>query len=127
MVDLVERIAGRRQVEQMIKDDPITVVFHRRERVAVHGGGWRWGSESARPPQEIALIPFKRRMTDFLVNTELGEVVNLPYVFVGRWNLDVEQDDWFTYGGDKYVIHTIDLKTEIRISGQVDYFGRAAQ
>jgi hypothetical protein len=73
-------------------------------------------------PQQIALIPFKRRMTDFLMNTELGELANLPYTFLGRWNLDVRERDWFTYGGDKFMIKTIDFKTELRVTGQVDYF-----
>lgn len=123
VMSTVARIMERRQVAAIIAADPIDVVFHRREKVEVHGGGWKWGPETPLPPQTIALIPFKRRMTDFLVNTELGNVPNLPYVLLGRWDLDIRADDWFTYGSDRMEVKTIDFKTEVRIAAQVDYFG----
>jgi hypothetical protein len=123
VVSAVERIAGRRQVRQLIHDDPVTIVLHRREKIDTHGGGWKWGAETDLPPQTVALIPFKRRMTDFLVNTELGNVPKLPYTFLGNYDLDIQPDDWFDHNGDKFQVKTIDLKTEIRITGQVDYLG----
>lgn len=123
-VKFVERVAGRRQINQLINDDPIMVVFRRREKIDTHGGGWKWGPEVSLPPQEVALIPFKRRMTEFLVNTELGNVPDLPYVLLGRWNLNIQKDDWFTYGGDKLQVQTIDLDREIRIAAHVDFFGK---
>lgn len=119
----VERVMERRQIDAMINADPIMVTFRRRDKVEIHGGGWRFGAENPLPPQEITLIPFKRRMVEFLVNTELGDVPDLPYVLLGRWNLDIQQKDWFLYGGDKFEVQTVDLKQEIRIAAQIDYFG----
>jgi hypothetical protein len=123
VVSTIERIAGRRQINELIRRDLVVLSFHRRPKIDLHGGGWRWGPELTLQPQELALIPFKRRMTDFLLNTELGHLPDLPYVFLGRWDLDVAKDDWFTWGGDKFVVKTIDFKTEIRVTGQVDYLG----
>lgn len=119
----VERIMARRQIEALIKADPIMVSFRRRAKIAIHGGGWRYGAETPITPQEVTLIPFKRRMTEFLNNTELGNVPDLPYVLLGRWNLDVQRGDQFSYGGDEFEVQTIDLDTEVRIACHVDYFG----
>ena len=119
----VARVMERRQIDALIKADPVDVVFHRRSRIDTPGGGWKWGPETSLPPQEVALIPFKRRMTEFLANTELGNVPDLPYVLVGRHDLDIQRDDWFIHLGDKFQVQTIDLKTEVRVAAQVDYFG----
>jgi hypothetical protein len=115
---------GRRQIDAIIREDPVMIVFNRRERIDVHGGGWRWGADVPQAPQQVTLIPFKRRMVEFLINTELGNVPDLPYVLLGRWNLNIQEQDWFTYGGEKFTVQTIDLKREIRIAAHVDYFGK---
>jgi len=122
-VSRIERVMGRRQIEALILADPIDIVLIRREKIPAPGGGWRWGPSTPLDPQQVTLIPFKRRMTEFLVNTEMGEVPDLPYVLVGRWNLDIERDDTFTYNGDQFEVKTIDIKEEIRIAAQVDYYG----
>lgn len=125
----VERIMGRRQIDALINADPVDVVFHRRTRVSTPGGGWKYGEEvevNDGEPQEATLIPFKRRMTEFLVNTEIGEVPDLPYVLLGRHDLDVQPDDWFIVNGEKLEVKTIDLKREVRIAAHVDYYGASS-
>lgn len=115
---------GRRQLNQIIEDNKVSLIFRRTPKIEVAGGGWRFGASISLPPQECALIPFKRRMTNFLINTELGNVEDLPYVLLGRWNLNIEKGDLFTYQGDEFEVKTIDFKTEIRIAAQVDYYGK---
>lgn len=114
---------ARRQIDALIKADPIGVIFHRRAKVPTPGGGWRYGPEVLLDTQQVTLIPFKRRMTEFLVNTELGEVADLPYVLLGRWDLNILPGDWFIYDGDKFEVKTIDLKDEVRVAAHVDFYG----
>lgn len=113
----------RRQIKAIIQADKVELVFLRSERIDDHAGSWYKGPVQALPPQECALIPFKRRMTEFLVNTELGNVPDLPYVLLGFHTLDVKRGDIFMFQGDKYEVQTIDIKREVRIAAHVDYFG----
>ena len=120
----VELIMARRQINALIKADPIQVVFRRKTKIETPDGGWRWGPAVPLPDQEVCLIPFKRRMTEFLKNTELGDVPDLPYVLLGRYNLDIEPDDLFTYNGDEFQVKTIDMaEPEVKTAAQIDYFG----
>lgn len=124
MVSTVERIMARRQIDALILSDPVSLEFERQEKVSTPGGGWRWGAEVKLEPQQVALIPFKRRMTEFLVDTQYGEIPDLPYVLLGRYNLNVEEKDSFWFQGEQFVVQTIDLKREIRTAAHVDYFGK---
>lgn len=121
----VELIQARRQIDAMIRADAVMVTFLRREKVDTGDGGWRWGELAPLPaPQQIALIPFKRRMTEFLKNTELGEVSDLPYVLLGRYNLNVRKHDRFVISGQEYEVKTIDMgEPEVKTAAQVDYYG----
>ena len=115
---------SRRQIDALIKADPIEVVFLRKEKVETPDGGWRWADPAPLPAQEVCLIPFKRRMTEFLKNTELGDVPDLPYVLLGRHDLDIQANDVFTYCGDKYQVITIDMaEPEVKTAAHIDYFG----
>lgn len=116
---------SRRQIDAMIKADPAMIVFRRKSKVSDGAGGWRYEPEAPLPaPQEVRLIPFKRRMTDFLVDTELGELPDLPYVLLGRHNLDIQQGDTFTYRGDEFEVKTLDIsEPEVKTSAHVDYYG----
>ena len=118
-----QRLMERRQIDALIRSDRVYITLHRRDKIDVPGGGWRWGPEQTLNPQEVALIPFKRRMTEFLVATELGDVPDLPYTILGRHDLDVRAGDWFLWEGDKYEVITVDLKQEVRVAAHVDYFG----
>ena len=123
VVEQVERIMARRQINALILADPIDIILTRRAKVPVPGGGWRFGPPAPLDPQQVTIIPFKRRMSDALVGTELGEVVDLPYVVVGRHDLDIQRGDIFIYNGDKFEVKNVDLKTEVRTAAHVDYYG----
>lgn len=115
---------GRRQIDAIIRSDPSDVQFIRRTKVETASGGWKWVDPSTTlPEQTITLIPFKRRMTEFLVDTQYGPVPDLPYVIVGRYDLDVIEGDTFSLNGQYFIVKTIDVKREIRTAGQVDYYG----
>lgn len=120
----VERQVARRQVEAMIKADPIWIQLRRREKIAELGNSWRWGPEEILGPQQAMLVPFKRRLSEMLINTELGDLVELPYVLLGRHNLDAQKDDRFTWNGDEFVLKSKDIgEPEIKAVFIVDYFG----
>ncbi len=119
----VERIMSRRQINAMILKDFVNISFIRKTKVDVAGGGWRWSDPTPIDPQQVSLIPFKRRMSELLINTEIGDVPDLPYVLLGRHNLDIMPDDIFIYQGETFQVITIDLKREVRVAAHVDYFG----
>lgn len=116
---------ARRQIDAMIKADPVDVVFKRKTKVDLPDGGWKWSAALPLPKaQEVRLIPFKRRMTEFLVNTELGDVSDLPYVILGRHDLDLKKGDTFTISDQEFEVKTLDIsEAEVKTTGQVDYYG----
>lgn len=116
---------ARRQIAALIKADPVNIVLKRKLKIDVPGGGWRWGPETTLRPQTVTLVPFKRRLTEFLVNTELGDVPDLPYTIIGYPNLDIQKDDVFDWEGDTFIVRTLDIKEEVRVAAQVDYLGGA--
>lgn len=121
----VELVASRRQIEAFIKADPVKVIFLRKTKIETADGGWRWSDPLPLPkPQQVRLIPFKRRLTEFLKNTELGDVSDLPYVLLGKHTLDVEKGDLFSIDGQKFEVKTLDLaEPEVKTLAQVDYYG----
>lgn len=119
----VELLASRRQIAAMIAADPVDIILKRKQKIDAPGGGWRWGPETPLPPQTVTLVPFKRRLTEFLINTELGEIPNLPYVVVGDHTLDIKENDVFIWEADTFIVKTIDVKVEVRVAAQVDYLG----
>lgn len=120
----VELIYARRQIDAMIKADPFMVSLRRRPRVKGPDGAWTWGVEQLLAPQQGRLIPFKRRMTEFLQNTEFGDVPDLPYVLLGRHDFDLQRGDRFTYNGQEFEVQTIDIhEPEVKTAAHVDYFG----
>jgi hypothetical protein len=126
----VETLMGRRQIARMIEDDPITVVLYRRVRETVPGGGWRFKGSGVGDPlraQRMRLIPFKRRITQQLVSTELGELTDLPYILLGYHDADIQRGDYFRYNGDEFEVRGIDIaEPEIKTVCEVDYYGKKA-
>lgn len=120
-----ERIMARRQIDALIRSDAVDIVLNRKTKVDDGAGGWKYGPSTPLKSQTVAIIPLKRRMTEFLINTELGDLPQLPYVIIGYPDLDVEKDDTFTWQGDKFTVETIDIKQDVRIAAQVDYWGGA--
>lgn len=119
----VEQLVARRQIDKLIRDDPFDLVLLRKPRISQPGGGWRFGDPVPLPPQQVLIAPFKRRLSEYMVNTEQGTVADLPYVVLGRHDLDIQRFDEFDYEGQRMKVESLDLKKYIRILAQADYVG----
>lgn len=74
-------------------------------------------------PQVVTVIPFKRRMSEIVMNTESGDVVSGDYVILGEDDLDIRREDTFTISSEHFRVIHVDLKTEVRKSALVEYYG----
>lgn len=120
----VERLMHRRQVDAEIKADPILIVFERRAKVSDGAGGFIFGPyEPIDPAVEVLIMPAKRRMSEMLVNTELGTVVDYPFWMLARHDADIKPKDKFTWAGDVFRVEQLHIKMEASITAQIDYFG----
>lgn len=119
----VELITARRQVNAEINADPVDVELRRRTKINDGAGGWKWSDFVPLKAQEVTIIPAKRRLSEMLVNTELGDVVHAPYIILGRHNFDVQRGDRFTWNGDDFVVKEVAIKIEVAKTCPVDYFG----
>lgn len=114
---------ARRQIRALISEDPINLVLHRRTEIPDGAGGFKKGPSTPLPAQRVTILPFKRRMSELIIATEMGDVVDYPYAVVGMYNLDIKRDDEFDWDGEHFVVHAVDVKTEVRTTAQVDYKG----
>lgn len=121
-----ELVMARRQIAAMIRSDPTKLFLIRSTDVPDGAGGFTKGNPIPLREQTVLFAPFKRRMSEFLVNTELGDLPDLPYVIVGYPDLDIQRDDEFWLNGDHFSVRTVDIKTKVRVAAQVDYFGGAS-
>lgn len=114
----------RRQVEALIKYDPVEILFNRRTKISDGAGGYKWSPYAPLPvgPQEVTLIPFKRRLADMTINTEMGHVVNYPWTIVAVPEVDIERGDRFIHNGDEFEVKFLDLKEYVRKMAAVDYY-----
>lgn len=126
-LDRIERISARRQIVALIREDPVDVTLMRSAMVPDGAGGFRRSDPTpvlpGGKPQRVTILPFKRRMSELINATELGDVVDYPYMLVGPHTLDIKRDDEFDWGGERFVVHAVDIKTEVRIAAQIDYKG----
>jgi hypothetical protein len=119
----VELLMHRREIAAYIKADYVTVVLTPRKKVRTPSGAWVWEDQAPRRPQRVRLVPYKRRLTDFVVNNTAGNVERLPYVLVGDHTMEVAQDDRFQVGDEKFVVKWVDIQREVRMAAGVDYLG----
>lgn len=113
----------RRVVAEFIRVDDAKVSFKRILKVKTDAGGYVEQEQPPLPPQRVRLIPQKRRFASSFVNTEAGEIEKWPYIFIGAHNLDVVEEDRFTYNGDEYQVMAIEPDREERTLIACDYFG----
>jgi hypothetical protein len=125
MVVAIERLMARRQVHAEILTDPAMITPVRKVKIDTADGGWRWSPPTPQVPVQVLIIPAKRRLSDMIVATELGNVVDYPYIILARHFADIKRDDTFTWQGEEFQVKTISIKTEVSITAQVDYFGGA--
>jgi hypothetical protein len=123
MVTQVERVMGRRQVDAEINSDPIIIFPERRTKIEDGAGGWTWSTWTPVTEQgfEVAITTAKRRLSDMIVGTELGDVVRAPYIVIARHDVDLRRDDQFDWNGDRFYVCGIQIKTDVQITAQIDY------
>lgn len=125
MLLATERLMARRQIAELIRRDATVIHIQRKVKIPnTETGGWVWGDPVTLPPQTVAFIPFKRRMTEYMVDTQYGNVPDLPYVVIGSPELDIAIGDTFIVDDECFEVKELDIKREVRIAAQVDYYGR---
>lgn len=104
----VELVARRRLVDAFIKADPVTVVLSRQgDKIQSAAGGHTRPDPSDLDPQQVAIIPGKRRWDSGLVNSEAGDIPVADYYILGRHTLDIRADDEFTWLANGYKIESV--------------------
>ncbi len=111
----LEIFARRRVLLQYIAADPVVVQFIRYTRPADGAGGWKKGPAiSPGPsPQTMRLVPYKRRLTNLTDHTADGDIPNVQYSLVSRWDADVERWDEFFMNDAWFKVMGIEPKTEL--------------
>ncbi len=114
---------ARRQVEAFIKADPVAIIPLRKQKIDDGAGGWIYTPPQPRTPITATIVPAKRRLADFTVNTELGDLTKYPFILLARAGEDLERDDTFLWRGDLFEVKSIYIETDISTTAQIDYFG----
>lgn len=112
----------RRQLLEFINADPADIVIKRRPKVKSTAGGYTLGAEVALPSQRFRLVPFKRRLTHGTTaggGAGEGRVASLPYVLVGRYDADVQPEDYFDYNGLRYEVLSLEPNRTIRTAAEL--------
>lgn len=113
----------RRIVAEFIRVDSAKVSFRRVEKVKTDAGAYVENELPPLLPQVVRFIPQKRRFASTFVNTEAGEIEKWPYIFIGAHNLDVVEEDRFSFDGKEYQVMAIEPDREERTLIACDYFG----
>ena len=120
----LELLMARRQIEAMILADPEMIPFQRTTLVKQGDNSWVETGPTPIKPQQVCFIPFKRRLVEGIEGSEFGEIPNQPWVLLGRWNLDIERNDSFTWQGDEYNVVELDIKKQIHKIAHIDFKGK---
>jgi hypothetical protein len=121
MVSTTERIMARRQVQATIKADPVKIIPIRVTKVSDGAGGWTESPPTPKKPITGTIVPAKRRLSNMLTNTELGDVLRAPYIFLGPHDADLRRGDTFDWNGSDFEVKELELKEEISVTAQIDY------
>lgn len=114
---------ARRQVDAEINADPVIITPHRRSKIDDGAGGFTLSPPIPQVPVEVLIAPAKRRLSDMITSTELGDVVDYSYILLARAGSDIKRGDTFQWQGDDYKVVSLHIKTEVSVTAQVDYFG----
>lgn len=106
----------RRNLSAFISADPVSIVLTRSTQVKTLAGGTTKGMPVSLPPQQFRLVPFKRRLSNEIQNTQDGNLKLASYVLVGRYNVDVQRGDEFDHNGESYTVVDIEPKTNDRLN-----------
>lgn len=119
----VERMLRRRQLTALLRRDSKLVVLRRAAITRTPAGGYKKGEYLPLAPQWVALVPWRRRVSTFVVNSVAGDIPELAVSLVGPPDLDIQKGDRFTHEDQEYEVIQIDPDREIRTSCQANFFG----
>lgn len=111
MLDLKGLPVFRKNLDAFIRADPIKVALSRQTKVESDAGGFIKGPAQTLELQEFRLVPFKRRLYDYTMNSSSGRIPMEQFALVGRFNVDIERDDEFTIGKNRYRVKSIEPQT----------------
>lgn len=114
MLDLKAMPTLRQNLKEFIKADPISLVLMRPTLTKTAAGGYIKGASTPITRQTFRLVPFKRRLSESQVTSQMGNTQLLNYVLVGYWNANIRRDDEFEYNGDNYRVVSIEPKADDR-------------
>lgn len=124
-MDWAELIMRRKNVAEFIRTDPVNIDITRTgkpERTA--GGGKKPGETKVLPTQRVRIVQNVRRYTAGIVNSEAGDVPNGLYVLIGRHTADIQRDDVFIAGGEKYIVLGVSqLRRKEYVLATLDFYG----
>jgi hypothetical protein len=101
-----ELIMRRVNVREFINADPISLVISR-AAVPIQNtgtGGYTQGLPSDLDPQKARIVLNKRRYNPGIVNAEAGDIPHTDYLLIGKYSLDIQEEDQFFWKGEKYKI-----------------------
>lgn len=103
----------RSNLSTYIAADPVTLIFTRYPRVEDGAGGWRKGSPTQTAPQQMRLIPYKRRLSSLTDMVTPGEIPNAQYSLIAAYNADVQRYDEFELNGEWMKVIGVEPKSHI--------------
>src|SRR6266576_5544639 len=104
----------RRNLDAFIRADPVMVTFTRSTPVQTLTGSHTKGNPTPINPQQFRFVPFKRRLSKSISNTQDGPLSLTEYVLVGRHNVDVQKGDEFSHNNRNYKVTEIEPRTDDR-------------
>lgn len=96
----VELNLRRKNLLLYIAADPVDVTFTRYPRIDDGAGGWLKGPPVTIATQTMRLVPYKRRLSKLTDMVTAGEIPNVQYSLISRWDADVERYDEFQINGE---------------------------
>lgn len=120
----IENLVEKRQTTAYIRAEPVLLVLKRPSLVKTGAGGLRQGTPTPLPPQKVRLIPFKRRLTKLTRDTPEGDIINLPYVLMGFWDMNIKVGDEFEYEDGQYKVESIEPNRAFRTLANITYAGK---
>jgi hypothetical protein len=109
----IEIKVRRRNLVAYIAADPVQVILTRYPRIDDGAGGWIKGAAVIVPAQTMRLIPYKRRLSKLTDMVTPGEIPNVQYSLIARYDADVERYDEFELNGEALKVIGVEPKSKI--------------
>lgn len=106
----------RLNLDAFIRADPVMITLSRPNKVATDNGSWTYGTPTPVDPQQMRLVPFKRRVSDDVKDTDDGQNKLANYILTCHYNVDAQPGDEFSHNNVNYRVRDIEPKTNDRTS-----------